>query len=142
VRERNESFLQEKVRLYIESLEYLILHEHKCTIVPINPKTKLKLPFDNEIKELKLIIEVMGKQHYENGFYKKFKRKNTTPEYELHKRKLYDRYKRIFAKSQGYFYLEIPYWTDDKDKTWKKLIDEKIKDINLIQERNDINGNR
>ena len=50
-------------------------------------------------------------------------------EEEFHKRKLYDRYKRIFAKSQGYYYLEIPYWTDDKNETWKKLINDKINEI-------------
>jgi len=43
--------------------------------------------------------------------------------------KVRDRYKRIFAKSQGYFYLEIPYWTDDKEETWNKLIDDNIKQI-------------
>lgn len=30
--------------------------------------------------------------------------------------------------------LEIPYWTDDKDETWKKLIDDKIKEIKYKKE--------
>jgi hypothetical protein len=126
VQERNESFLQEKVRLYLESLnngEYTILHEYD-TLKCINPKTKMTLPYDNEVKELKLIIEVHGRQHYIklNGSWHK-------TDYDLYKRKLYDRYKRVYAKSQEYNYLEIPYWTDDKDKTWKKLIDDKISEI-------------
>ncbi len=127
-KERNESFLQEKVRLYLNELNYTILHEYKCTIIPINPKTKYKLPFDNEIKELKLIIEVHGIQHYEIcGWHISLaKINNTTPGYELHKRKLYDKYKKMYAISQGYYYLEIPYWTDNKNKTWKNLIDDKI----------------
>jgi len=33
------------------------------------------------------------------------------------------------------FVLEIPYWTDDKEETWKKLIDDKIKEVRLIIER-------
>jgi len=129
--ERDESFLQEKVRLYLESLQYDILHENKCTIVPKNPKTKMNLPFDNEVRELRLIIEVHGKQHYEISWFHKLqaKHKNTTPEYELHYQKLKDRYKRIFAKRQGYFYLEVPFWTDNENDDWKKLIDSKIDEI-------------
>jgi len=134
VRNREESLIQEKVRLYLETFQYTILHERNCTIVPKNPKTKHPLPFDNEIilqNGKHLIIEVMGIQHYElTGFHLQHaKRNNTPPEYELHYQKLKDRYKRIFAKSQGYFYVEIPYWTDDKGKTWKKLIDKKITEI-------------
>ena len=135
VQERDESFLQEKVRLYLESLneeKYTILHEHKCTIVPQNPKSKKgHLPFDNEIKELKLIIEIHGQQHYKINKLVKLVAKyhNTTPEYELHYQKLRDRYKKFISYTKGYNYLEIPYWTDDKKETWKKLIDNKISEI-------------
>lgn len=136
-RERDESFLQEKVRLYLESLNYTVLHEYKCSIIPQNPKIKNKLgrmPFDNEIVELKLILEVHGVQHYKlnTWYYKKAKKNNTTPEYELHRQKLHDRYKRIFAKSRGYFYLEIPYWTDDENETWKELINNKILSLSEV----------
>lgn len=126
--ERNESFLQEKVRLYIENMKYNIHHENNCTLLPINPKTKMPLPFDNEIEELKLIIEVNGSQHYKiTNFAKlKAKRANTTPEYELHKQQLYDRYKKYVAYKNGYEYLAIPYWTDDKKETWKQMIDNKM----------------
>lgn len=138
VQERTESFLQEKVRSYLESLNYIILHENKCTIVPINPKTNYKLPFDNEIKELKLIIEVNGQQHYKvMGFHKtQSKHNKTTPEQEFYYQQLKDRYKRIKAIQQGYYYLEIPYWADDKKETWKQLIDNKLK---LIQENAKLN---
>ena len=50
---------------------------------------------------------------------------NITPEQQLHKRKLYDRYKRFIAHCNGYYYLEIPYWTE-KDESYKRLIDYKI----------------
>lgn len=137
VTEMVESILQNKVRLYLEDLNdsmYTILHEYNCTILPQNPKTKDKrgqLPFDNEIKELGLICEVMGKQHYQLGGYMKqlSKYNNTTPEYELHMLKVRDRYKKFISHKRGYDYIAIPYWTDNKDETWKKLINNKIKEI-------------
>ena len=55
---------------FLEQLPYTILHENYCTLTPINPKTGYYLYFDNEIVELKLIIEVIGIQHYElNGLH-------------------------------------------------------------------------
>lgn len=132
IQERDESFLQEKVRVYLENLEYTILHEFNCTIVPQNPKTKKgHFPFDNEVKELKLIIEVHGIQHYKvNGWHiLQSKRKNTTPEYELHMQQVRDRYKKFIAYKQGYNYIAIPYWTDDKNETWKQIINNKINKI-------------
>ena len=129
-RERSESMLQEKVRLYLQSLEYKIYHENECSIIPINPKTNCKLPFDNEINELKLIIEVNGQQHYEvcSFHYLISRRDNITPEQSLKRRKLYDRYKKAVAECNGYFYLEIPYWTEN-DESYKTLIDNKINEI-------------
>lgn len=130
-REQNESYLEEKVRLYLESLNIgTLLHEYD-TLKCINPKTKYLLPYDNEIKELKLIIEVMGRQHYEISGWSihKSRRNKTTPEYELHMQRVRDRYKRIYCKSQGYEYIAIPYWTDDENETWKQLINKKIKDM-------------
>jgi hypothetical protein len=126
--------LQEKVILHLESLNYTILHEYNCTIIPKNSKKihcNNRMPFDNEIKELNLIIEVHGEQHYIiTGLTKLTSHNNnTTPEYELHMQKVRDRYKRIYAKSKGYNYLEIPYWTDDKEETWKQLINNKINEI-------------
>jgi hypothetical protein len=87
------------------------------------------MPFDNEITELKLIIEVHGQQHYNviayNGHWSD---KTLSPEQQLQKRKLYDRYKKVVALANGYFYLEIPYWTES-DESYTKLIDDKIADI-------------
>jgi len=130
VRERNESFLQEKVRKYCNNLGYKVLHEHNCNIVPINPKTNYPLPFDNEVVELKLIIEVHGSQHYYKPTGTHFSK-----DFDLHKQKLYDRYKRIYAKFRGYYYLEIPFWTNNEKDSWKKLIDKKINEI-LIKQKN------
>ena len=82
---------------------------------------------------MKLIIEVHGMQHYKisSGYF-------FSDTYELHKRKLYDRYKRMYAKSKGYYYLEIPYWTEKND-TYKQLINNKIKEIiSLTKNANNI----
>lgn len=138
-RERKESILQEKVRLYLEQTDYTILHENNCTIIPKNPKyngSQGEMPFDNEIKELKLIIEVNGKQHYKVcGFHIiSAKRNNVTPKYELHMQQVRDRYKRIKAIQNEYYYLEIPYWADDKNETWKQLINDKLKEISILEE--------
>jgi len=136
-KENDESILQTKIRLYLISLGYQLNHENKCSLKCYNPKTKYLLPYDNEVKELKLLIETHGKQHYEIcSWHKKLaNKKNTTPEYELHMQKVRDRYKRMYAKSKinNYHYLEIPYWTDDNEETWKNLIDNKINEITNIK---------
>ena len=133
VQERKESFLQEKVRLFLESTPYLILHEYQCSIIPINPQTKHKLPFDNEVCDINgtnLIIETHGVQHYELAGWHitQSKHSNTTPEEEFKYQQWKDNFKKNYAISQGYEYLEIPYWTID-DGTYKNLISNKIKEI-------------
>ena len=132
-KERNESMIEEKVRLYLQKISNEVLTEHNCTIRPINPKTKQPLPFDNEI-ELEngkhLIIEVHGGQHYYmTGENSKYLKKGQTPEEYLYERKLIDRYKRIKCIQAGYEYLEISYTAFDKKETYKKIIDNKIKEI-------------
>lgn len=133
-REKNESFLQEKIRLYINTFNYLVLHENNCTIKCKNPKTNYLLPYDNEIKELRLIIEVHGKQHYIIDSFHSLSAKynNTTPEQQLEYQQWKDKYKKDYALSQGYFYLEVPYWADNENETWKELINNKIDEINKI----------
>ena len=58
-------------------------------------------------------------------------RKKETPKEYLYRRKLYDRYKRIYAKHMGYEYLEIPYTAfEGKNKNlYKELINNKIIEI-------------
>lgn len=133
--ERKESFLQEKVRKYLESLGYEVLHEHNCTLIPKSPKeikTNGTLPFDNEIiiNGKHLIIEVHGEQHYKVRFYEYLKKDSIlTPNQQLHKRKLYDRYKKYIAYANGYEYIAIPYWLDNKKESYKTVIDNKIHKI-------------
>lgn len=127
-KERTESLIEEKTRLYLESLGYTILHEYNCTIKPRNPKTNTIMPFDNEIKELKLIIEVHGKQHYMSDFYD-YRYSKEEGKYLLHQRQLYDRYKKIYAIQNDYEYLELNWKIFDKKDTYKQMIDDKIKEI-------------
>ena len=137
--ERKESFGEEKVRLYLEELGYNTLHEHDCTVRPFNPRTKMPLPYDNEIiidNGEHLLIEVHGDQHYNCRFYKTINKcSQEEAEQYLHERKLYDRYKRIYAIQHRYHYLEIPYTTFNKQETYKKLIDNKINEIKQIKNK-------
>jgi len=131
VSELSNSILQEKVLALLHNFDYTVLNENKCSIIPKNPKTKMSMLFDNEIKELKLIIEVHGEQHYKKAGWhiSKSKLNNTTPEYELYYQKLKDRYKRFIAFLNGYSYLEIPYWMDDDKNTWRIVINNKIDEL-------------
>lgn len=133
--EREESLYEEQTRLYLESLGYIVLHEHNCTITLINPKTKHHMRYDNEVildNGEHLIIEVNGEQHY-NIPTGNWIGKDKTPEQQLHYQQVKDRYKRIYAIQNGYHYLEIPYTAFDKQETYKKLIDDKINEIKQIK---------
>lgn len=137
--ERVESILQEKVRIFLtEELGYEVKHEYYCELKCINPNTKYILPYDNEViinDESKLIIEVHGKQHYDvNSFIlAKSKNEGITTEEVLENIKWKDQFKMKFVLSQkGYYYLAIPYWTDNTKEEWKKLILEKLDEIKLL----------
>ena len=121
-RELSWSRLQKKVYAYISS-NYKILNERDCTFTAKNPLTGYPLPFDNEIVELKLLIEVQGIQHYRD--YKDSSQLDST---KGNTRKFRDETKKKQAIENGYFYLEIPFYTEYKDE-WKKLIDDKIQFI-------------
>ena len=102
--------------------------EFNCSIIPINPDTGYKMPYDIEIVDYKLIIEVNGEQHY-NIFKKNHPwLDGLSPEEYLKKRKQYDRYKKNYALSCGYNYLEIPY-TALTNQNYISLIDNKINKI-------------
>lgn len=134
IKESKESVLQEKVRKYLQKISnknnFEINHEHDCYLVCKNKKTKHILPYDNEVfsEYLKLIIETHSKQHYELGGFHKLtaKHNHTLPEFEFEQYKKRDEYKKQYALSQGYYYLEIPYWADDENETYKIMIDDML----------------
>ena len=140
VKERKESMLEEKTRLYLKKLGYKVKTERNCTIRPINPKTGHLLRFDNEI-ELEsgkhLIIEVHGQQHYDYRYYM-IRRKMTKEEAEeeLEYQQWKDKYKKEQCIQAGYKYLEIPYTAFNKKDSYKKLIDNKIKEILNLNKKN------
>ena len=114
------------------------MHEYTCDLKPINPKTNYILPYDNQvvIGDNNLIIEVMGIQHYQVTGYIKFEaeKHGVTLEKELEELQWRDAYKKQYALSQGYHYLEIPYWTEH-DGSYKTLIDDAIHKI--LTQQND-----
>jgi hypothetical protein len=137
--ERKYSFLQGKVKNYINEKGFSLLHEAKCNLMPINPITGYRLYYDNEIVELKLIIEVHGLQHFSCDSHMQISR-NKDKDSGIKKfedLQFRDAYKKQYALDNEYSFLEIPYYTDDKEENWKKLIDDKITEIleleNIIQ---------
>ena len=133
------SHLQRKIDYYIEHnySSYTYNHEYGCTIVPRNPKTNRLLPFDRELiinDDYHLIIECHGLQHYEICLFTKLSAEkiHITPEEQLADQQWRDEYKKQYALSHGYYYLEIPYYTE-KDDSYKQLIDDKINSILTIQ---------
>lgn len=147
VQEMDESLLQKKTREYLESLNYTTLHENNCTLSPKNiitppnnsnkKRNKGILRYDNEIiinGKIHLFIEVMGQQHklistlFHGKIAKKF---NITPQEELEYQIAKDKYKEQYVYEQGenYYYLVIWYYDFNKEETYKKLIDNKLKEI-------------
>lgn len=125
------SSLHHKVIDYLQKNKYNINTEYSCSIVPVNPVTKYPLPYDVEVKDYKLIIEIHGRQHYElAGQTSKWLHGMTSAEY-LAKRKKYDEFKKSFALANGFFYLEIPYWSENNNE-YEILINNKLKEIKHI----------
>lgn len=123
--ESSTSSLETKVKNYLDSKKIKYLNEYDCFLKPINPKTNRVMPFDNELIDYKIIIEVHGKQHYNynNNWYGKNKEEKIQ-KYEYSKWK--DEYKKQYALNRNYTYVAIPYW-EFKNESYKKTIDEIIK---------------
>lgn len=123
IRENRESYLQTKVRMFLESQFTEVLHEYDCNLKPINTKTGHILPYDNEIPEIKMIVETNGPQHYSvKPFIDIFRENEKTPEESFMQRKELDLFKKQYAVNNGYTFVEIPYWTDNNKESWKKIL--------------------
>ena len=128
VKHRTRSFLEEKVFAYLTSLNYNVLTEYDCTLIAKNPITGYSLPYDNEVPDLKLIIEVNGIQHYEiSGFHITQSKKGfKTVEEEFNYQKYKDSVKKEFAIKHGYNFMEIPYWAFDDNNSYQEMINQEI----------------
>lgn len=131
--EENSSALQKKVSEFLEKdLGYKVLHERNCNLLPYNPNTGCAMPYDNEVPELKLIIEVHGQQHYEITSFTRSTAlvQNITFEEALKKQQWRDQYKKEYALSKGYYYLEIPYNSNNNQNDYQMFIIDTINFIN------------
>lgn len=86
------------------------------TLKCINPITKRQLPYDVEIPDLKIIIEIQGIQHLEYVEYFHGSIEN----FYYQQRK--DDYKKRFAESKGYEVIYV-YYDEIKNGTYKDKLD-------------------
>lgn len=132
VKETEISQAELKVRNYLKEKGISVLHEERCNISPINPKTGYNLFYDNELVDYKLIIEVHGIQHYKITNLTRLTALDTgqTPEEVLEYQKWKDAYKKEYALKHGYSYLEIPYNAfRRKTNDYRSYIDSKLKEL-------------
>lgn len=124
--ENKTSSLELKVQNYLKEKNIKYLTEYDCTVKPINPKTNKILPYDNQLIDYKIIIEVNGSQHYHfniKWYGESYEERIANYEYSLWK----DEYKKQFAQNRGYVYLVLPYYVFDDKDTYKKIINNIIK---------------
>lgn len=141
-REHEESALQHKVNQYIvDKYQFVVNHEYDCILQCVNHNNGHILPYDNEIifDNIKLIIEVHGVQHYQCGGLTELvaKQMGVSVQQAFEYQQWKDKYKRDYATSKGYHYLEIPYCAES-DGSYKQLIDDTIhKILTLKTQQND-----
>lgn len=70
----------------------------------INPETNYPFRYDFYLPEYNILIEYVGKQHFESIPYQ-----NRTPN-AFEKRKYYDQLKNDYAKKNNIKLIRIPYW--------------------------------
>lgn len=132
--ETDNSNIQKTVRQYLIDNNYEVLHEYNCSFMPKHPKTNYLLPYDNDViirigdKERHLLIEVHGIQHYQLLREGHIWLRGVQPQEYLHNRKIIDRYKRIKAINNKYYYLELSY-LEIEHGDYKEKINNKINEI-------------
>ncbi len=92
------------------------------TLKCINPDTGYVMPYDFEILNKKLLIEVQGEQH--RNFVECFHIDQEGFEYQKKK----DTYKKKFAEENGYRLLEL-WYEDFKGDVYMQYIDEAINEV-------------
>lgn len=109
----------------ISSGEFLVLEflkdnnikfkTQRDTLKCINPETKRQLPYDFEISNKKIIIEVQGEQH--RKFIPRFHITEDNFEYQKEK----DKYKKEYAINNGYKFIEL-WYEDIKSEKYKNIL--------------------
>lgn len=114
---------------YLDELNIKYLNEYNCNLICHNPKTGYILPYDNELVDYKLIIEVHGSQHYKPcKIWGNRKLTDEEAEKYLEYTQWKDNYKKEYALNNGYYYLEIPYW-NFRSNYYKKIVNNKLLEI-------------
>lgn len=115
----NTSSGEAVVDQYLRELKVKYYRENK-TIKCINPETGASLPYDFEMRDKKIIIEVNGNQHYK--FSKGFHRNEEGFEYQKQK----DDFKRVHALLLGYTVIDLTY-DDIQTDRYKTIISDALK---------------
>lgn len=102
------------IKKYLSSLDLKYLTQRK-TLKCVNPDTGYVMPYDFEIPDKKIIIEVQGEQH--RTFIERFHIDMEGFKYQQQK----DAYKKEFAEEQGYQVIEI-WYSDFENENYKKII--------------------
>lgn len=109
-----ESLGERAIRLYLEHKGFKrgkdFIKEYKIK----ECKDILPLPFDFYLPDYNMLIEYQGEQHYEKRFGGRT---------DLEKIQRHDRIKKKYALSNGFHFLEIPYW---ELKNIGEILDENI----------------
>lgn len=129
-RNKKNSKLHNLVVNYLFELGFELNFERECSLLPKNPDNNYLMPYDIEVTNIFLIIEIQGEQHSKmGGWHKKLSERDPwgrSPMEMFQYQQWKDEYKKNFAIENGYGYLEIPY-DSIYDDFWKQLLDEKLK---------------
>ena len=113
-----DSHLERTVALWLTS-NNIAFKTQLDTLKCINPLTGNVLPYDFELTDYKIIIEVQGKQHYE------VINKYITTDDKLAYQQKKDEIKRQYAITNGYIFIELPY-TVIEDGSYTEIIRKRV----------------
>lgn len=113
---KQNSRLTKKREQFLKENDIKYIKEHKFE----ECKIKRKLPFDFYLCDSKTCIEVNGRQHYEKAYFGGWS--DEVAEQKLIETRKHDDIKRNFCKDNNITLIEIPFFTDDKEKTYLKIL--------------------
>ena len=117
---KQNSKLVQKVEKYLIENSVKYFKEYKFD----GCKNKRHLPFDFYLPSLNTVIEVNGRQHYEKAYFGGCSEEKA--EEKLIATKKHDAIKFEFCKKNNINYVTIPFFADDKNFTYKKILNKVI----------------